>query len=808
MADENNQNKGGSGAFIADPTNEEIRIPNELPLLTVRNTVLYPDLILPLVVAREKSVQLVDSVLAQDRLLGVVAQRDPEVEDPQPEDLYDYGAAGTIIKVLKFPDGSIRVLIRGLARIRVETMTNEQPFFRAQVRVLKDRLVPSKSLDEKFAKVRDLVKESPVISRETTLTALSIEPPGMFADYVATNLNLKVNEMQEVVETLDPSKRLDIIQRHLKKESEVHAVKASIQDEVRSQIDKSQREYYLRQQLKAIRRELGEDDDSQNEIEEFRERLAKAGLPPDAMKEADRELKRMEKMHPEGAEFTVARTYIDWLCELPWTATSEDNLDITHAQHVLDDDHYAMEKAKQRIVEYLAVRKLKNDMKGPILCLVGPPGVGKTSLARSVARSMGRKFERIALGGVRDEAEIRGHRRTYVGALPGRVIRSLRRAGTRNPVMLLDEIDKLGSDFRGDPSSAMLEVLDPEQNVSFTDHYLDLPFDLSKVLFIATANQLDPIPSALRDRMEVIEIAGYTRLEKIHICRTHLIPRQMDTHGITDKHMELTDDALNALIENYTREAGLRNLERELASVCRKVAIQVAVDPETKIVVDPDKLEEFLGPKKILSELAERTDRPGIAIGLAWTPVGGDILMIEATRMKGQKKFTVTGKLGEVMSESAQAAMSYVRSKADDLHLPDDIFERSDIHVHVPSGAIPKDGPSAGITMATALASIMTNRRVRPDTAMTGEITLRGKVLPVGGIKEKVMAAQRAGITRIILPKANEKDLRDVPEEVRQTVTFMPVENMDEVLSLALVEELVPGTETAGSAGAGAAASA
>ncbi|MCG3172024.1 MAG: Lon protease 2 [Myxococcota bacterium] len=790
--------QGSGRSFVPPNSPNPVAIPPRLPILPVRNTVLYPNMVLPLMVARERSVRLIEEVLAGDKILAVVAQRDPEIEDPVPEDLFEYGSAGTILKMLKFPDNSIRVLVQGIKRVRIAKLVEEEPFFIGDLEVIHDSAEVSAGTRRRADKLKELLQTSGVLPREQVSQALNIQEPGMLADFIATNLKLDLKEMQSLIEAVDYNRRLAMISRVLKREMAVQDVKTSIQDEVKNLIDKNQKEYYLRQQLKAIKRELGEDESETSEIEEFRERIAAAGLPELARKEADRELKRMEKMHPEGSEFTVARTYLDWLCELPWNKSSEDNLDIGNVQKVLDEDHYAMDKAKSRIIEFLSVRKLKNDMKGPILCLVGPPGVGKTSLGRSIARAMGRKFERIALGGMRDEAEIRGHRRTYVGALPGRIIRAFRRAGANNPVFMLDEIDKVGLDFRGDPTSALLEVLDPEQNNSFTDHYLDLPFDLSKVLFIATANLLDPVPAPLLDRMEVLELPGYTEEEKLQIAWSHLVRKQMQEHGITSDHIEFTDDGLRALIESYTREAGLRNLEREIAAICRKVARGVAEGKTERAVISPEMVEKLLGPRKYYPELAERTNIPGVAIGLAWTPVGGDILFIEATRMRGAKHFVVTGKLGEVMTESARAAFSYIRSNAVELGIPDDFFENTDIHIHIPAGAIPKDGPSAGITMATAIASLLTGRLVRHDTAMTGEISLRGKVMPIGGLKEKVLAASRAGITRVIIPHRNEKDLIEVPEDIRKQMTFIPVESMDQVLREALTESQVNALQPTG----------
>jgi ATP-dependent Lon protease len=627
---------------------------------------------------------------------------------------------------------------------------------------------------------------APNLPAELAIMAMNLDDPGVLADLIASTLNIPLEDKQAILETLEVKERLAKVNVLLNKELSVMELGSKIQSEVREGIDKTQREYFLREQLKAIQKELGEKDERTVEIEELRQRLIQAKLPPEAMKEAERELDRLAKMPPAAAEYTVARTYLDWLIDLPWAVSTEDNLDISQAQKVLDEDHYDLEKVKKRILEYLAVRKLKADMKGPILCFVGPPGTGKTSLGKSIARALGRKFIRMSLGGVRDEAEIRGHRRTYVGALPGRIIQGIRKAGSNNPVFMLDEIDKLGMDFRGDPSSALLEVLDPEQNYSFSDHYLEVPFDLSKVMFITTANILDPIPPALRDRMEVLDLPGYTEEEKLGIAKDFLVPKQIEAHGLSKENIKFEDQALRRIALEYTREAGVRNMEREIANICRGVARKVAEGQKGLTVVEAESVPSFLGPAKFFSEVAERTSEPGVATGLAWTPTGGDILFIEATRMKGRKGFNLTGQLGEVMKESAQAALSYVRAKAKTLKIPENFFDSSDIHIHVPAGAIPKDGPSAGVTIFTAITSLLTGRPVRNDVAMTGEITLRGLVLAVGGIKEKILAARRAGITTVILPKRNEKDLQEVPEQVKKDMKFHFVQRMDEVIRIAL----------------------
>ncbi|MCX7958792.1 MAG: endopeptidase La, partial [Deltaproteobacteria bacterium] len=687
--------------------------------------------------------------------------------------------------------GQMRTLIQGISRINIDEFLSSEPYFTARVSQIRESFDYSEESQDKISALKKsfhiLAEKSPIIQKELVNTVMTSDDPSFLTDIIAINLNLKLPELQELLSEGNINKRLERVLDNLNREVEVLELGNKIQDNVRQQIDRSQREYYLREQLKAIRKELGDDDEEQ-EIQELREKIKKLGLPDEVRKEAERELSRMEKMHPESAEYTVSRTYLDWICELPWNVSTDDNLDVENVKKILDEDHFGLEKVKDRIIEYLAVRKLKSDMRGPILCFVGPPGVGKTSLGRSIARAIGRKFERLSLGGIRDEAEIRGHRRTYVGALPGRIIRALRKVGSNNPIIMLDEVDKLGMDFRGDPASALLEVLDPEQNYSFTDHYLDVPFDLSRVLFITTANLMDPIPPPLLDRMEVIEIPGYIVEEKLMIAKNHLIPKQVRENGLTDELIKFTDDAVIKIISSYTREAGVRNLERVIATVSRKVARNVAMGNKNLVVVDEKKLGELLGPEKHFSEILERTDIPGVAIGLAWTPVGGEILFIEATRMKGGKGFSLTGKLGEVMSESAQAALAYIRSNASRFGIDEDFFEKGDIHVHIPAGAIPKDGPSAGITIATAIVSLLTGRLVRSDTAMTGEITLRGKVLPVGGIKEKVLAAARMGISRIILPKNNEADLADIPENIRSKLTFIPVGTMEDVLKNAIAD--------------------
>jgi ATP-dependent Lon protease len=767
-----------------------VAVPSELPILPLRGVVIFPSAIVPLLISRGASLRLVESCLQGDRMLGLLAQKNPEEEAPDPEGLYSRGTAGRILKMLKYPDGSVRILVQGLKRIEVAGYTQREPFLKAQVRHLQDMFVPSKDLEaiqahmvNQFAKFVSMI---PYLPDELQVVVMNIKDPGKVTDLIASNLNISLEEKQDLLSTLDVRGRLEKLSTILNREIELLELGHKIQSQVQSELSKNQKEFYLRQQLKAIQKELGEGDGKTAEMEELRKRIETAQMPPDALKAAEHELERLRIIPPESAEHTVVRTYLEWLVAIPWAVSTEDNLDLHHARQVLDEDHFDLEKIKERILEYLAVRQLRKDPKSPILCFVGPPGVGKTSLGKSIARAMGRKFVRLSLGGIRDEAEIRGHRRTYIGALPGRIIQNVRNAGSNNPLFMLDEIDKLGMDFRGDPASALLEVLDPEQNNTFQDHYLDVPFDLSRVMFVTTANLLDPIPPPLRDRMEVIELAGYTEEEKLEIARRHLIPKQLTENGLTPERLRFEPEALVRIIRAYTREAGLRNLEREIGRVCRKIARAITEGRTEPVVCTVDKVAEFLGPERFFSEIAERTEEPGVAVGLAWTPNGGDILFIEATRMAGKKTLTLTGHLGDVMKESAQAALSYIRSRAERLGIAPDFYETSDIHIHVPAGAVPKDGPSAGVTITTALASLLTGRHVRSNVAMTGEITLRGRVLPVGGIKEKVLAARRAGIETLLLPRRNAKDLDDVPEEVRRALRFIFVESMDELLEQAL----------------------
>jgi len=778
------------GADKEGVKDEKIVVPSELPILPLRGTVLYPDLILPIMVGRKRSVKLIDDAMDADRIIGVVTQKKSEVEDPKEGDLNPFGVAALILRMIRELDGSQRVIVQGVSRVKIKEFYQRDPYFKAKVDVFEEEVPQGVEIDALMMNLKNLfqraVELAPYLTVELGIMVSNIKSPPILADLIASNLNIGTNDKQAILETIDVRERLAKVHLFLNKEVQVLELGNKIQSQVKEDMDKTQREYYLREQLKAIKKELGELDEHSAEIKELREKIKKAKLPPEALTAAEKELDRLAKIPPVSAEYTVARTYLDWLAELPWSESTEDNLNISNANKILDEDHYDLEKVKKRILEYLAVRKLKSSMKGPILCFVGPPGVGKTSLGKSIARTMGRKFVRISLGGMRDEAEIRGHRRTYVGALPGRIIQGLKRGGTNNPVFMLDEVDKIGMDFRGDPSSALLEVLDPEQNFSFSDHYIDIPFDLQKVMFITTANVLDTIPFALRDRMEVLELPGYSEDEKLMIAKEFLIPKQIGEHGLSSEFIEFNDEALQVIINSYTREAGVRNLEREIAAVCRGVAKDVAQEIMGKVMVVPAILHKLLGPVKFFPEVAERTSEPGVATGLAWTPTGGDIIFVEATKMRGEKGLSLTGQLGDVMKESAQAALAYVRSKAKELGIEEDFFEKNDIHIHVPAGAIPKDGPSAGVTMLVALTSLLKNKPVRNDVAMTGEITLRGMILPVGGIKEKVLAAMRAGIRTIILPQKNEKDLEEIPERIRKEMTFTFIQRMDEAIDKAL----------------------
>ncbi len=773
-----------------------LSIPGELPVLPLRDTVLFPNSFMPLAVAREASVRLIDEATTSGRMIGVFTQREASIEEPLLEDLYPIGTATHIHKMFKLPDGSLRLIVQGLARVRLERIVQTRPYLRGAVTAADESLRDEDHLEIDAlqrnikSNFQQVVSLSPVLSDDLQALAANITDPGKLADFIASSLTtIGTPVKQEVLDTLDIRARMDTLNRILIKELEVLELGSKIQSQVQSEVGKNQREYFLREQLKAIQKELGEGDDQAREIDELRAKVDAAAMPELVKKEALRELDRLSKMPVAAAEYTVSRTYMDWIVALPWSKRTEDSIDLKKTKEVLDADHSGLEKVKDRVLEYLAVRKLNPDVKGPILCFLGPPGVGKTSLAKSIANSLGRKFVRVSLGGMRDEAEIRGHRRTYIGALPGQVIQGLRRAESKNPVFILDEIDKLGSDFRGDPASALLEVLDPEQNNTFRDHYLDVPFDLSEVLFLTTANVIDPIPAALRDRMEVLELAGYTEEEKLKIALEHLIAKQVTNHGLSSDNVEFADGAIRAVIRGYTREAGVRNLEREIGALCRKVARRRAEGDETRLVITEDVVVEMLGAPTFLDEEIEnRTKDPGVAVGLAWTPAGGEVLFVEASRMQGGGSLTLTGHLGDVMKESARTALSWFRAHATRYGVDPEFYKDSEVHLHVPSGAIPKDGPSAGVTMVTALASELSGRPVRGDVAMTGEITLSGRVLPVGGIKEKVLAARRHGIREVILPRQNEKNIKeDLTEELRSELTIHYVVHIEEVTSIALL---------------------
>jgi ATP-dependent Lon protease len=786
----------GTGGASAEDEATGIELPEVLPVLPLKNTVLFPYLLNPLLVNSERSKRLIDAVLLTPQRLMLSCAVRHEVEgSPGADDVYPTGTVLRIVKMLKFPDGSYRLLVQGVVRARVEEFVSVDPFMSGRIRRLHETGdVDSVEVAALVRNTRDqftaVVAESTRLSDDLQVLAANIEEPSRLADLVASNLDVDVATKQSLLEETDLAARLKRVVGELTRSQQAMKIETEIREKVQSEMGRTQREYMLRQQLEAIRRELGESEDADAEVDTLREQVEAAGMPEEARKQADRELERLAQTPPAAAEHGVIRTYLEWMVELPWSKASEDRLDVTEARRILDEDHYDLEKVKDRIVEYIAVLSLKHDLKGPILCFAGPPGTGKTSLGRSIARAMGREFVRMSLGGVRDEAEIRGHRRTYVGALPGRILQGLRKAKTRNPVFLLDEIDKVGTDFRGDPSSALLEVLDPEQNHAFSDHYVEVPFDLSQVLFIATANLMDPVPAALRDRMEVIELPGYTEEDQVEIARRFLLPKQAEANGLAEFPLEITDDTIRALIRSYTREAGVRNLERELGSVLRKIARRVAEEGLVgPVTVRPEDLADMLGPVRFEPELAERAGRPGVAVGLAWTPTGGDILFVESTRMPGRGELKLTGLLGDVMKESAEAARSWLRSPGGRLDLSAESFDASDLHLHVPAGAVPKDGPSAGVAMVTSLASLMTGRSVRPDVAMTGEITLRGKVLPVGGIKEKLLAAKRAGIHTVVLPERNQRDAEEIEPELLKGLELCYVGTVDEALSETLATE-------------------
>lgn len=787
-----------------DIKREDVEIPNTLPLLPVRDVVIFSYMILPLFVGREGSIKAVDEALSKDRLIFLATQKDPTVEDPKPEGIYSVGTVATVMRMLKLPDGRVKILVQGLMRGRIIEYTQQKPCYMVNIEKIKEPIMPELPLEAE-ALMRSVKEHSEkvlslrgLLSSDVLMVLNNIEDPGRLADLVGSNLNLKIEEAQQVLEIFNPIDRLIKVNELLSKEVELSSMQAKIQSQAKEEMTKTQRDYFLREQLRAIKNELGDADERTKEIIDLKKKVKKAKMPKEVEKEANKQLDRLEQMHPDAAEASIVRTYLDWLVELPWEVSTKDNLDIKAAKKVLDEDHYNLEKVKERILEYLGVRKLSKKKKGPILCFVGPPGVGKTSLGKSIARALGRKFTRISLGGVRDEAEIRGHRRTYVGALPGRIIQSIKQAGSNNPVFMMDEIDKVGADFRGDPSAALLEVLDPEQNSAFSDHYLNVPFDLSNVMFITTANLVDPIIPALKDRMEVITLSGYTEEEKLKIALKFLLPRQLEENGITEKDMKISDKAILQMISHYTHEAGLRNLEREIAGVCRKVARRIAEGKKGGSKVNRGNLHKYLGTPRYLPEEEQAISEAGVATGLAWTQAGGEILHIEASTMKGKGNLILTGQLGDVMKESAQAALSYARSKAKELNLDEDFYKNQDAHIHIPAGAIPKDGPSAGVTMATALISALSKTPVNKDIAMTGEITLRGRVLPIGGLKEKALAALRAKIGTVIIPERNKKDLDDIPNYIKKKINFVFAKKMDDVLKAALLKESRVGNQRGG----------
>jgi ATP-dependent Lon protease len=785
MADQPKQDEDHTG----EP---EVIIPEELPLLPVRDVVVFTSMILPLFVGRQRSVRAIEEALATDRLIFLATQKDQQEEEPTSESIFPVGTVATIMRMLKLPDDRVKILVQGLARGVIVEFLQENPYYRLRIEPLEEMDHPPHSV-ELEALMRNVREQSEqilslrgMLSNDVISVLDNVEDPGRLADLVASNLRLRLENAQQILETTDPLTRLQKVNDYLAQELELSTVQARIQSEAKEEMNRTQREFYLREQLRAIKRELGELDERDEEIEDFKNKIVKARMGKEAREEALKQLHRLEQMHPDAAEASMVRSYLDWMVQLPWSRSTRDRLDLHQAKHVLDEDHYNLDQVKERILEHLGVRRLNPKMKGPILCFVGPPGVGKTSLGRSIARALGRKFTRISLGGVKDEAEIRGHRRTYIGALPGRIIQGLKTAGSNNPVFMMDEVDKVGTDFRGDPAAALLEVLDPEQNVSFSDHFLNVPFDLSRVMFITTANLIDPIPSALRDRMEIITLSGYSDEEKIHIARNYLLSRQIKENGLSDRDFQLSRATLLAIINRYTQESGLRNLEREIAKICRKLARRLAEGEQTPFRVTRANLHRYLGVERFIPEIEQETDEIGVVTGLAWTQFGGEIMRIEVATMPGKGKLTLTGHLGEVMKESAQAGLSYARSRAKQLGLAPDFYEKLDVHIHVPAGAIPKDGPSAGVTMATALISSLCGRAASRDLAMTGEITLRGHVLPVGGLKEKSLAALRANIHTILIPAQNRKDISEIPKNIRRRLRFKPVNHMDEILEIAL----------------------
>ena len=782
-------------SIIEQDEDFDIDIPLTLPLMPVRDVVIFTDMLLPLFVGREQSVRAVENAVEKDGFLLLVTQKDPTLDSPKPEDIYTVGTVGRVLRMLKLPDGRLKALVQGVAKAKVVKYLRKRTWYRVKIEMLSEKYEGGDNLETE-ALMRNVREHSEKIlalrgelSGEVTTILDNIHDPGKLADLVASNLKLRLDESQEVLEVIDPVDRLRMVNNMLAKEVELSTMQAKIQSDVRDEISKNQRDYFLREQVRAIHKELGDFDEKNQEIEEYEKKIKKAKMPGEVDKEAKKQLKRLDMMHPDAGEYAMVRTYLDWMVEMPWSKSTKDMLDIRKAKKVLDKDHYGLDKIKDRILEYLSVRKLNPKMKGPILCFVGPPGVGKTSLGRAIANAMKRKFVRVSLGGIRDEAEIRGHRRTYIGALPGRILQGLKQCGTNNPVFMMDEIDKLGSDFRGDPSSALLEALDPEQNVEFSDHYLNLAFDLSKVMFILTANLTDTIPSALLDRMEVISLSGYTEEEKQIIAKEYLLPRQIRENGLKPRKLSISLGAMNQIITEYTCEAGLRNLERELGTLCRKVARKTAEGEKQPFAITKNTLQKYLGVPKYYPEMDQEDSQVGLATGLAWTQVGGEVLYVEATLIGGKGELIITGQIGEVMQESARAAVSYARANLDTLGIDENVFDNLDIHIHAPAGAIPKDGPSAGIAMATALISILTGRPIDKYVAMTGEITLRGRVLPIGGLKEKAMGALRGGIRTVIIPMKNKKDISEIPKNVRRKLRFIPVKHMDEVIRIALVDD-------------------